>query len=190
VTPELEGWWPKTEPEENSDGQWPVGYLVSKEKYADKKFLARMEIWKALQKWRELAEQYPDLKPKRFLMLTGGEREEVEDFQKQILSAAFYGNKDNKDFLEHLLEMVSLAESPEPDLHGVRAVHAAFEEFFTGGGLQDWPTKGQVTERAKEILKAAGQLVPQKRALTKILKIAGLSDLRENRPGRKPKAKK
>jgi hypothetical protein len=179
-------WWPQSEPEEDWEGHgwWPAGYLSAKKQYADKRFLVRLEIWKGLQQWRQLAQQYPDLKPQRFLMLSSEEREEVEDFQKHILSAAFYGDK---DFLEKLLQMACSAGPPQSDIYGVRAVQAAFEEFFTGGDPKDWPTKGEVTQRAKELLKAAGQIVPQKRAMTKILKTAGLNDLRENRPGRKPK---
>jgi len=166
-------------------GEWPAGYWASIQKYEDIEFWHRMWIWKELKNWRELAKKYPELKPKLLQRFSSDEREAVKVFQSEILKAVFEADK---NFLARLIAAATRAEEPELDMHGVRAVHAAFGELFTGKTWKDWPTKKRVRSRAEEILKAAGQTIPQKRAFTTILRKAGLRFLPENPPGRKRKA--
>jgi hypothetical protein len=166
-------------------GEWPLGYWESNRKYEDKEFWYRMWIWKELKKWRELAQKYPELKPQLRARSSSDEREAVKVFQNEILKAVFEADK---NFLAQLIAAATRAEEPEPDLHGVRAAHAAFRELFTGKTWKDWPTKKRVRSRAEEILAAAGQIIPQTRAWTTIFRKAGLRFLPENPPGRKRKA--
>jgi hypothetical protein len=170
--------WPR-----HSD--FPDGYWASKDKYWDWDFFSRIEIWKELQNWRTLAKIKPELKPQRTgLILSSTELKAVQKFQQEILGAVFDGDE---RVLGRLFEMACQEKAPELDMDSVRAVHAAFAEFFTGGSWHDWPTKNQVIQRATEILKAAGKDIPKKRAWTRIIKKAGLSKLPAASPGRKRK---
>jgi hypothetical protein len=166
-------------------GEWPTGYWASRKKYEDIEFWYRMRIWKQLKNWRELAKKYPELKPELLLRSSSDERDAVKVFQNEILKAVFEADK---DLLAQLIAAATSAEEPELDMHGVRAAHAAFRELFTGKTWKDWPTKGQVRRRAEEILKARGQIIPQKRAWTTIFRKAGLRFLLEDPPGRKRKS--
>jgi hypothetical protein len=183
--------WPRrldlpdfAETDDEGNNHWPVGYLASKKKYWDWDFVSRMEIWKELENWRALAKIKPELKPQRPGLLSFTDLEAVKNFQQEILGAFFNGDK---RALGRLVEMACQKKAPELDMHGVRAVHAAFEEFFTSGDWLDWPNKAEVIQRAGEILKAAGKPIPQKRAWTRIIKKAGLSKLPAASPGRKRK---
>lgn len=174
------------ETDDEGHGDWPKGYLASKDKYWDWKFFDRMELWKELENWRALAKIKPELKPQRPGINFGyTDLQALKNFQQEILGAVFEGDK---RALGRLFEIACQKKAPELDMHGVRAAHAAFEEFFSGGDWHDWPTKNQVIQRATEILRTAGKRIPQKRAWTRILKKAGFSKLLAGSPGRKRKA--
>ena len=155
---------------------YPLEFLEAVKKYADKRFVFRAELFEPLQKWREYAERNPESVPRfDFLGLLSGDYDNIEQFKNLILYAVFHGDK---EFLKTLLETLPLTHSPEPDMHSVRAVIAAFCDLFKGGSKYDWPLKKQVRERAIEILKEAASPIPHTQPeWARIFRKAGLKDL-------------
>jgi hypothetical protein len=164
---------------------YPPGFLKAVEKYADKKFIFRSEIWDGLRRWKQYAKHDPELVPEEHLLSPARvgkfffEREDIENFKNLILFAAFYAQK---EILQILLEAATLPKVPEPDMNGVRAVIAAFGELFTGAISEDcskdWPTKKEVRRKAEEILKKAVLPIPGAREWPRIFRKAGLRELR------------
>ena len=155
---------------------YPPGFLEAVEQYADEKFVCRSEIFEGLRKWREYAERNPESAPSYATRPPSTDDREIVDYFKElILAAVFYGRK---EILQTLFDTATLTKPPEPDMRGARAVIAAFCELFKGIGKDDWPLKKEVRERAIEILKAAGSLIPGRREWPRIFRKAGLSELR------------
>jgi hypothetical protein len=155
---------------------YPPGFMEAVERYTDKEFVFRSEIFGGLRKWREHVERNPeDGLLCRIRPPTSDDYASTKFFKNLVLVAVFYGNK---EILQALFDTVTLTKPPEPDMRGARAVIAAFCELFKGIGKDDWPLKKEVRERAIEILKAAGSLIPGRREWPRIFRKAGLSELR------------
>jgi hypothetical protein len=158
---------------------YPREFLQAIDRYTDAKFVFRSEIWQELQRWRQYAKRNPETTP--WFKMTNthpscDDRVFIADFKELILAAVF---RKEEDILRALVDTVRLAQAPEPDMHGVRAAMIAFRDLCKGGvDENNWPLKKEVRERAIEILKENGSLVPGRREWPRIFKKAGLSKLR------------
>ena len=168
---------------DEAEADYPPEFLKAVGKYADKKFIFQAELVTALQKWKQYIKAHPELLPNvPCVRLLPDERKEALDFQNLVLGAVFRGDR---EFLQLLLEVSTLSAAPEPDMHGVRAVIAAFSDLFRGATYgegwsysEEWPTKKEVRQAAEVILKKAGLPVPGDREWPRIFRKAGLTKLR------------
>jgi hypothetical protein len=158
---------------------YPREFLQAVKRYTDTKFVFRTEIWQELQRWRQYAKQNPEFAP--WFRITNthpscDDRVFIADFKELILAAVFYKED---EILRALIDTVRLAQSPEPDMHGVRVVMIAFRDLCKGDDENDWPLKKEVRKRAVEIFEQAGLRIPKTSSeWARLFKKAGLSKLR------------
>ena len=176
--------------------EYPPGYLEAYEKYlsATPPPGSVAEIWDELRYWRSYENGLPELKPfsnpeghKQALEIFA---KRVEDFKARILKAVI---EPDCAYLENLLKAKKLDRRPQLEMHGIRAAMEAFEELFVDEDLEskdDWPTKQEVRNRAKEILRKAGRALPGERQWPRIFRNAGLWDLPSVTYGHARKRKK
>jgi hypothetical protein len=158
---------------------YPPGFLKASEQYRDLKRLFRSEHWESLRTWREYAKRNPESAPTDLLLPSShDDRENIEYFKDLILAAVFYGEK---DVLQAVFDIVTLPKPPDPDMHGIRAAIAAFEDLFKGDSEDDWPDKKEVRELATDILKKAGKPIPVHRQWPRIFDKSGLKALRTSK---------
>jgi hypothetical protein len=169
----------------------PPEFMAQRKKYQHDDPLepgqSLVAIWAQLNAWRSFGEQFPkqcDPQQRRQAM-------KIEGLKQTFLHAIFTGDTAT---VEKILAAMRLKKRPRIELTAIRETLEAFDRLFCRMRIEtvraNWPTKGQVTRLATEILKAKGHTVPMPENWPPILKAAGLKDLPRDRAGRPAKAKK